>query len=134
MNNVTARSGFKMKWVAVLAGVFCLAMATGASAEEGARPCKEDAAKLCKDVKPGDGAVAKCLHEHSSQVSPACKENMEKAKQRVHEFKEACKDDAQKHCKDVKPGEGRVVQCLKKHESELAPACKTAMDQPKGKK
>jgi hypothetical protein len=134
MNNVTALYGSKMKWFAVLAGVFCLAIATGASAEETARPCKEDAAKLCKDVKPGGGAVAKCLKEHSSELSPACKANMEHAQKRVHEFKEACNEDAKKLCKDVKPGEGRVVQCLKKHESELTPACKASMTPPKGKK
>ena len=31
MNNVTALSGFQMKWLAVLAGVFCLAMATASN-------------------------------------------------------------------------------------------------------
>jgi len=48
MNNMTALSGLQMKWFAVLAGVFCLAMATGASAEATAKPCADDAAKLCK--------------------------------------------------------------------------------------
>lgn len=35
-----------------------------------------------------------------------------------------CKADAQKLCKDTKPGGGRVMACLKEHESELSPACK----------
>lgn len=35
-----------------------------------------------------------------------------------------CSADAQKLCKDVKPGQGRVFECLIQHEGELAPACK----------
>lgn len=35
-----------------------------------------------------------------------------------------CKADAQKLCKDAKPGGGRVMACLKEHETELSPACK----------
>ena len=133
MNNATALSGLQMKWFAVLAGVFCLAIATSASAEATAKPCADDAAKLCKGVQPGGGAVANCLKEHSSELSPACKESIEKGKKKVHEFKEACAEDAKKLCKDEKPGGGRIVQCLKKHESELSPACKANMEQPKGK-
>ena len=43
MNNVTAQSGVQMKWLSVLAGVFCLAIATGASAAQTSRPCADDA-------------------------------------------------------------------------------------------
>ena len=134
MTYATVLSGVQMKWLAVLAGIFCLSIATGASAEQTARPCRDDAAKLCKGVQPGGGNIAKCLKEHSSELSPACKENIEKAKKKVEEFKEACKGDAKNLCKDVKPGGGRIVQCLKQHESELSPSCKAAMSQPKGRK
>jgi len=130
MINVTALSGVQMKWFAVLAGVFCLAMATGASAEQNARPCAEDAAKLCQGMQPGGGRVAKCLKEHSSELSPACKKNIAKAKRKAREFKEACKDDAKKLCKDEKRGGGRIVKCLAQHEDELSPACKEIMKQP----
>ncbi len=133
MNNLTAPSGVQMKWFAVLAGVFCLAIATGAAAEEVDRPCVADANKLCKDVKPGGGNIARCLKEHSSELSPACKSNIAKAKEKVKDFKEACEGDAKNFCKDVKPGGGRIVQCLKQHEGELSSSCKAAMDQPRGR-
>jgi len=32
---------------------------------------------------------------------------------------EACEADADKHCLNVKPGEGRIVSCLKKNKSKL---------------
>jgi hypothetical protein len=35
----------------------------------------------------------------------------------------ACVEDAKKLCSDVKPGGGRVYQCLDSHASELSPAC-----------
>jgi hypothetical protein len=35
-----------------------------------------------------------------------------------------CADDVAKYCKDVQPGGGRIVRCLKQHEQELSPACK----------
>ncbi len=133
IKNATALSGIQVKWFAVLAGVFCLAIATGASAEAVDRPCKEDAEKLCNGVQPGGGNIARCLKEHSSELSPACKDNITKAKEKAKEFKEACKDDAHKLCNGVQQGGGRILQCLSQHESELSPACKEQMDQPRGR-
>jgi len=134
MKYLTALSGVQMKWFAVLAGVFCLAMATGASAAQNARPCAEDAARLCQGMQPGGGRVAKCLKEHSSELSPACKKNIAKAKRKAREFKEACKDDAKTFCKDEKRCGGRILKCLTQHQDELSPACKEIMKQPIGRK
>lgn len=39
-----------------------------------------------------------------------------------------CKEDAEKLCKGIEPGEGRIAQCLKQHESELSAACKQKRD------
>ena len=35
-----------------------------------------------------------------------------------------CRADAQRLCAGIKPGEGRIVACLKSHESDLSAACK----------
>ena len=134
MKYLMALSGVQMKWFAVLAGVFCLAMATGASAAQNARPCAEDAAKLCQGMQPGGGGVAKCLKEHSSELSPECKGSMAKMKGKAKSFKRACGQDARKFCRDEKRGGGRIVKCLTQHQDELSPACKEMMDQPMGRK
>jgi hypothetical protein len=38
----------------------------------------------------------------------------------------ACRADVEQFCKDVKPGEGRIIDCLKQHENELSEQCKAA--------
>ncbi len=35
-----------------------------------------------------------------------------------------CAGDVEKLCKDVQPGGGAIMKCLKEHEGELAAACK----------
>jgi hypothetical protein len=126
-------SGIRMNGLAVVAGMFCLALTAVASAQQqGAKPCADDAARLCKDVQPGQGNIARCLKQHSSELSPACQENIAKAKEQIRNFREACKDDMQKLCAGVQRGGGRIIQCMKQHEAELSPACKAQMDQHRG--
>lgn len=42
----------------------------------------------------------------------------------AQEAPKPCKADVEKFCKGVKPGEGRIVACLKAHEAELTAECK----------
>ena len=35
----------------------------------------------------------------------------------------ACRSDAKKFCEGIKPGEGRIIACLKENLSKLTPAC-----------
>jgi hypothetical protein len=44
-------------------------------------PCKDDKAKFCKDAKTAGKKVTDCLKEHSAEVSPACKEYLDKPKE-----------------------------------------------------
>ena len=92
-----------------------------------ANPCKEDAEKLCKGVKPGGGRIIKCLKEHEADLSEACKAMEAKHKERAEEIHESCKADVDKLCKDVKPGRGRIIRCLRKHREEISDACKAAV-------
>jgi hypothetical protein len=39
-----------------------------------------------------------------------------------------CQEDAERLCKGVEPGQGRILQCLKQHEADLSPACKQKRD------
>jgi hypothetical protein len=116
------------KLVLVSFVVLALGFAAGRLQAQGmpGGPCSADMAKFCKDVKPGGGKKMKCLKEHESDLSDACKKEMSS-----HEagaaHAQACKSDAEKFCKDVKPGGGRIKKCLKEHEADLSADCKTAM-------
>lgn len=128
-------TGMRSNWLAMLAGLFCLSLAAAAAAaqQQDARPCADDAARLCKGVQPGQGNIARCLKQHSAELSPACQENIAKAKEQIRNFREACKDDVSKLCQGTQPGGGRIIQCMKQHEAELSPACKEQMDQHRGR-
>jgi hypothetical protein len=44
-----------------------------------------------------------------------------------------CADDIAKFCKDVKPGGGRIVKCLKQNEKELSAECREKLTQARKK-
>ena len=52
-------------------------------------PCKEDKAKFCKDAKAAGKKIADCLKEHSAELTPACKEILDKPKDPEREKKKA---------------------------------------------
>lgn len=91
--------------------------------------CKADKEKLCKDVEPGEGRIVKCMKEHEAELSEKCRGMMKEKHEKMQGMKdkaEACRADKERFCKDVKPGEGRIVECLKAHEAELSEGCRAA--------
>jgi hypothetical protein len=42
--------------------------------------------------------------------------------------KGACRADYQKFCNGVQPGQGRITDCMRRHESELSPECRDALE------
>lgn len=87
-------------------------------------PCAEDVKKLCSGVKPGEGRIYQCLMSHETEINPACRDQLVQAKARFDQFVQSCKTDAEQQCKGVKPGQGRILSCLKSHEANLSPACR----------
>jgi Cysteine rich repeat len=41
--------------------------------------------------------------------------------------RQACQADVQKFCADVKPGGGRIRDCIAEHRDDLSQACRTAL-------
>jgi hypothetical protein len=86
-------------------------------------PCSDDLKKFCARTKVGDGRVAKCMADNFRQLRPGCQAMVQAALDKQGKMATACKADAQKYCKGIRPGEGRILSCLKGRESDLAPAC-----------
>jgi hypothetical protein len=110
--------------IAFVSAVFALFAVCAAHAQQkGDGPCAADAKKFCSNVKPGQGRVYNCMASHQAELSPACQARIKQAAERFQEFEKACKADAEKYCKGIRPGGGRILACLKGRESDLAPAC-----------
>lgn len=121
-----------MKYVMMLALCLLSLLLSGIVLRaEDTHPCKEDIATFCKDVRPGGGRIVRCLKEHEQELSAACRTHQEDLKKKTKEASQACHDDISQFCKDVRPGGGRIINCLKEHEAELSVECKEKVNQRK---
>ena len=96
---------------------------------KGGGACRADIAALCPNLQPGPGehgAVVKCLESNADKLSAPCKAHLDAEKARMEAAKEACKPDVEKFCSGIAAGDGRIMQCLHQHESELSDVCKAA--------
>jgi Cysteine rich repeat len=89
----------------------------------GSNPCVVDVHQFCPDVN-GRGPILRCLHSHTSSLSPACKEFMHERTSKLRAEAKACRGDVETLCRGVEPRGGRIVACLRQHEAELSPGCK----------
>jgi hypothetical protein len=96
--------------------------------------CKGDVEQHCGSVDAGKGRVAACLRKNEAALSAPCREQLAQmdAKRthrhaRMHEVAEACKEDAQQHCAQTRPGGGRLARCLKHNEAKLTAPCREAL-------
>ena len=83
--------------IAALFFVSTLGLLSTAFAEKGDHhngPCKDDYQKFCKDVKPGGGAIMKCMKEHEADLSQGCKDHRAEMKEKR---KERRKDHMKTH-------------------------------------
>lgn len=113
------------RWMLVtqIAAVALFASASAFAAKPSA--CADDVKKFCADVKPGGGAMAQCLDKHEAELSEGCKTHRDTMRERGKAFMAACGEDVKKNCKDVKPGKGGIMACLRKNEATLSDACKS---------
>jgi hypothetical protein len=48
---------------------------------------------------------------------------VEKLTAKITKLDNACASDIKKYCKDVTPGEGRMIYCMQAHEDKISPKC-----------
>lgn len=109
----------------ILLGTLMLCLVNLAHAgDAGKGPCAKDREALCGSVEAGEGRILKCMADNKDKLSAECKEHHEKMKEHRADMKEACQEDVQKHCADVKGGHGRIMKCMHKNEEKLSEGCK----------
>ena len=82
----------------------------------------------------GNNRVLNCLTEHEGQLSTQCSESIVLGKAVVGDalgdanfFGAKCGPDMKLLCKDVTPGEGRMLACLVEHNTNITMRCYSAL-------
>lgn len=96
--------------------------------------CDAEIEHLCPDVGEGP-ARARCLEKRSRNLAPVCRAQMQEQFVRWKEDRSrllsACQEDARRLCGGLRPGDGRMLQCLQDHSQEVSDRCYQTL--PKGK-
>jgi hypothetical protein len=116
----------KVNWVPMIAAFMSLSFPAFA-AQIGRGPCRQDAEKLCSGLTWGKG-LGKCLKEHKTELSDKCQAKIEGKRKEGVEFRQACGKDLKEFCANVKPGKGRIKECLKENAPKLSSACQKELN------
>jgi hypothetical protein len=108
----------------VLVAAALLTIAAGARAEDA---CTAEVNRVCPRSR-GDLQVLACLRTNEATIAVACKGDLDLVLAKARQIGAACEGDVSKLCKDVQPGDGRVVTCLKDNESRLSTGCQSAFN------
>jgi hypothetical protein len=102
--------------------------------ESVAKGCDKELKTYCKDVTPGEGRVLACLYAYEDKLSGRCEyalydaaAQLERALNALSYAVNECRDDLTKFCSDIKPGEGRLLQCIDKNDAKVSKRCKQAL-------
>ena len=96
--------------------VFAISIAT----VDASRPCKDDIAKYCSDIQPGEERIARCISENRDNFSAECLEAITQVRQDAEAIFSSCHDDQKQFCADVEPGQGRIIRCMREHREQLS--------------
>jgi hypothetical protein len=126
-----------MVWMVVIGMV--LVFSGGVSAQQKliesvTKGCEKELKTYCKDVTPGEGRVLACLYAHEDKLSGQCEyalydaaAQLERALNALSYAANECRDDLTKFCSDIKPGGGRLMQCIDKNDAKVSKRCKQAL-------
>jgi hypothetical protein len=51
-----------------------------------------------------------------------------KMREGMQKFRQACEGDVKQFCPNIKPGGGRIVQCLEEHAKEVSDSCNQMLE------
>jgi len=99
-----------------------------------AEGCQGELTTFCKEVTPGEGRILACLYAFGDKLSPRCEyalyDSMAQLNRTLTNVAYAvneCEDDLEALCADIQPGEGRLLDCLKKNAAKVSNRCTTAL-------
>ncbi len=123
----------------VVIGLLMIAGGGVFAAEQGlvqivADGCKKEIETYCKGVKPGEGRILACLYAYQDKLSNRCEyalydaaSQLQQAITAINYVASECRDDLKTFCSNVKPGEGRLIDCISKNKEKISSRCKQAI-------
>ena len=126
-----------MVWMVVISVVLVFSgvvSAQQALVDSVVKGCDKELKTYCKDVTPGEGRGLACLYAHNDKLSPQCEYalydaavQLERAVNALAYASNECREDLAKYCSDIKPGQGRLLQCIDKNDAQVSKRCKQAL-------
>ncbi len=117
--------------LAILPLLISSATAGQSLVETVANGCKVEIEKYCAQVTPGEGRVLACLYAHGDKLSAKCEfalydaaVQLERAVAALTYVANECDADLEKYCASIEPGEGRLLECIEKHDKKVSKRCK----------
>jgi hypothetical protein len=126
-----------MVWMVVIGMVLVFSGVVSAQqtlVESVVKGCDKELKTYCKDVTMGEGRGLACLYAYSDKLSAQCEYALYDAAVQLERVVNAlayaaneCRDDLKAYCADIKPGEGRLLQCIDKNDAKVTKRCKQAL-------
>ncbi len=95
--------------------------------------CEAEIEQLCPESAEGSSRT-RCLERKAPQLAPPCQQQLQerfvKWKEERSRLLSACQEDARRLCIGIRPGDGRVMQCLQDHAQDVSDRCYQTL--PKG--
>ncbi len=98
------------------------------------RDCKVEIARFCQSVSPGRSRMLACLYAYSDKLTAACSfalidgaDQLDRSVANLALVAKGCGGDLRAFCSTVKPGEGRLLNCLDINKNKVSPQCKEAL-------
>jgi hypothetical protein len=98
------------------------------------RGCDGDIKQHCSGLGQNATKVFMCLMAYEDQLGPVCRKGVLEAAMTIKAGSEAidyslraCEADVDAYCREVQPGNGRVVGCIKANESIVSKNCIAAL-------
>jgi len=125
--------------IALLVCIMVISGLSANAAEKGlveivADGCKTEIETYCKGVTPGEGRILACLYAFQEKLSNRCEYALYDAAAQLQQaivaltyLANECRDDLKAFCSDVKPGEGRLIDCIGKNKDKISSRCKQAI-------
>lgn len=94
--------------------------------------CEAELQQVCPDSVQGEDR-RRCMEQRAKQLPSLCQSMI---RQQLVRWKEqsghalACAEDVKRFCRDIRPGEGRILQCLQDRAQDVSDQCYATL--PKG--